>query len=101
MEKAVRLCPVVPKEISMPDCRYCGYPGAYDTGFTVECPNFDCDHYSKEQRAIYLKEGKKWTKTQKLLEEYLAEPSDEELTDPDITPTYRWGISIPLDSDLD
>lgn len=78
----------------MPDCRYCKHPGAYDTGFTVECPNPECDHYSQEQRALT---DEKWGHTKKLLEEYLS-PSDEELTDPDITPTYRWGISIPLDA---
>jgi len=83
----------------MTDCRYCGHPGAYDTGFTVECPNFDCDHYSQEQRAIHLRQEKKWHQTEKLLQEYLEEPSDEELTDPDITPTYRWGIKLPYVED--
>lgn len=30
-------------------CRYCGTEGAYDSGFTVECPNEDCDHFSQKQ----------------------------------------------------
>lgn len=84
----------------MPNCRYCGHPGAYDSGFSVECPNFDCDHYSQRQRAVHLKQEKKWHQTQKLLKEYveetdIPEATDEELTDPDITPTYRWGIKLP------
>jgi len=76
----------------MPDCRYCGHEGAYDTGFTVECPNFDCDHYSQQQRSTYLRNDPKWQNTQRLLSEYM----DEESTDPDKTPTYHWGIDSPL-----
>ena len=80
----------------MPDCRYCGQEGAYDSGFTVECPNFECDHYSQSQRKEYVKEKTKWENTQKLLEEYLL---DDEATDPDITPTYHWGIQKGLFTD--
>ena len=76
----------------MPDCRYCGHKGAYDSGFTVECPSFECDHYSSDQRKIFLSEKKKWEQTQMLLEEYL----DNKVTDGDITPTYHWGIDSPL-----
>lgn len=74
----------------MPNCRYCGHPGAYDSGFSVECPSFECNHYSSDQRKVFLSEKKKWEQTQRLLEEYL---DDEEATDPDITPTYHFGIT--------
>lgn len=81
----------------MTNCRYCGHPGAYDTGFSIECPSPKCEHFSKEQRRIY----QKWNKTNKLLEEYCKENptteeiSDEEATDPDITPVYHWGLGMP------
>lgn len=29
----------------MTPCRYCGTPGAYDSGLTVECVNPRCEHY--------------------------------------------------------
>jgi len=29
----------------MTDCRYCGHPGAYDSGFSVECLNKTCSYY--------------------------------------------------------
>lgn len=76
----------------MPDCRYCGHEGAYDTGFSVECANFDCEWYSQKQRSAFLKNDPKWQNTQRLLSEYM----DEESTDPDITPTYHWGLDSPL-----
>ena len=70
-------------------CRYCGHPGAYDSGFSVECPNINCEHFSLEQRKAHMK----WAKTNRLLEDYLKENK----TDEDITPTYNWGIRLPLD----
>lgn len=79
----------------MTDCRYCGHEGAYDSGFSVECPNFDCGHYSQKQRSAFLKNDPKWQNTQRLLSEYI----DEEPTDPDKTPTYHWGIDSPLIDD--
>lgn len=81
----------------MPKCRYCGHPEAYDSGFSVECPSFECDHYSSDQRKIFLADKKKWEQTQLLLEEYL----DNTVTDDDITPTYHFGIGgiCPKDPD--
>ena len=76
----------------MPDCRYCGHEGAYDTGFSVECPNTDCEWYSQVQLREYKKSDKKWQYTQRLLSEYM----DEESTYPDKTPTYHWGLDSPL-----
>lgn len=81
----------------MTSCRYCGHDGAYDSGFTVECPNSECEHFSEEQSRRHTK----WSKTNKLLEDYIKEnPTESTSTDPDITPTYHWGITLPLD-DLD
>lgn len=81
----------------MPDCRYCGHPGSYDSGFTVECPSFECEHYSPTQRKLFLTDKKKWEQTQMLLEEYL----DNESTDGDITPTYHFGITGIIQKDQD
>lgn len=33
----------------MTDCRFCGTPGAYDSGFTVECSNQNCRAFSQKQ----------------------------------------------------
>lgn len=40
----------------MSKCPSCGHDGAYNSGFTVECPNEKCMHYSKEQAALWRKE---------------------------------------------
>jgi hypothetical protein len=83
----------------MPDCRYCGEPGAYDTGFTVECCNHECDHYNEDQRILRADNALKKIEEEereKFLKEYLNED-----TDPDITPTYHWGIDTTLDSSLE
>jgi len=80
----------------MPKCRYCGEPEAYDSGFTVECCNIDCDHYNEEQR---LKRA--YSTVEKLQREaFLKEYLKEESTDPDITPTFHWGIDSTLNDDL-
>ena len=81
----------------MPKCRYCGEPGAYDSGFTVECCNVDCNHYNEEQR---LKRA--YDTVEKLQREaYLKEYLDDEATDPDITPTFHWGIDKTILDGLD
>jgi len=84
----------------MPDCRYCGEPEAYDSGFTVECCNYECDHYSEDQRILRADKALEQVEREqreKFLKEYLGEES----TDPDITPTFHWGIDATLDSELD
>ena len=75
----------------MPKCRYCGEPEAYDSGFTVECCNINCDHYCEEQRLKRAYSTVEKLQRQALLEEYLNETSD-----PDKTPTYHWGLDSPL-----
>jgi hypothetical protein len=77
----------------MPDCRYCGEPGAYDSGFTVECCNKACEWYHHPQLYRRIEEDGR----RELLRKYLSEES----TDPDITPTFHWGIDTTLDEGLD
>jgi hypothetical protein len=84
----------------MPDCRYCGEPEAYDTGFTVECCNHKCDHYSEDQRILRADKALKKIEEEER-EKFLKEYLNEDQTDPDITPTFHWGIDTTLDSDLD
>ena len=36
----------------MTDCRFCGTPGAYDSGFSVECANPSCSMFSQKQADI-------------------------------------------------
>jgi len=38
----------------MTDCRFCGTPGAYDSGFTVECSNQACRAFSPKQASLVM-----------------------------------------------
>jgi hypothetical protein len=81
----------------MPDCRFCGEPEAYDSGFTVECCNYECDHYNEDQRIRRADKALEKLQREQFLKEYLSEES----TDPDITPTFHWGIDSTLDEGLE
>ena len=79
----------------MPKCRYCGEPGAYDSGFTVECCNYECDHYNEDQRIRRADKALERLQREQFLKEYL-DIDEHAKTDPDITPTYKWGITSVL-----
>lgn len=57
-------------------CRYCGSEGAYDSGFTVECPNSKCFCFSVPHTTTSLVE-----KIRKLLGSYTLPPAQPPTTD--------------------
>lgn len=38
----------------MSDCPYCGFPNCYNSGFTVECANPDCQFASPKQLTEFI-----------------------------------------------
>jgi hypothetical protein len=69
----------------------CGAEGAYNSGFTIECPNPQCQWYCEEQRLRRAEESMQRMEDL-ATRKFLSEPA----SDPDKTPVYNFGFTLPL-----